>query len=76
MQLKQLVKIISVIIALILNYFLATYCAKLLDINDVVFKSITGMTPDIKGNIMLFIVLVFFETLITIKIYDKVVKEK
>lgn len=73
---KKILIIILIIIGLVINYFLASFLANLLNISDVVFKSMTGMTPDIKGNIMLFIVFVFIESLIILKIYNVRVKQK
>lgn len=73
---KKILIIILIIIGLVINYFLASFLSNLLNISDVVFKSMTGMTPDIKGNIMLFIVFVFIESLIILKIYNVRVKQK
>lgn len=59
------------LLIMIVDYCLAIFIADCLNIKEVVFKSITGMSPDLKGKTMIFIIIVFIEGMIGINLFDK-----
>ncbi len=71
MNLKKIKYLILTMLFLIINYLLAYFLASIFNIEKTVFKSLTGMLPNIRGDIMIYIVLIFIEVSIFSKIQDK-----
>lgn len=71
MKYQKIVWVVVICLILFLNYLITLFLTQLLNIENVTFKSMTGITPNINGKIMLFIVLTFLEILIGSKIYEK-----
>lgn len=53
------------------DYWLALVISDCFNIREVVFKSITGMSPDLKGKTMIFIIILVIEGMIGINLFDK-----
>ncbi|MEG0025860.1 MAG: hypothetical protein RR847_03010 [Bacilli bacterium] len=68
---KNLILYFVLVTILFVDYFCSIFLAQLLHIDNYIFKSITGMMPDIRGDIMICFFLIIVEGIIAISIHDK-----
>ena len=76
MNSKKSVYLIMLLILIILDIFLSNEISRYLNIEHTIIKSLSGMTPNLKGPIVIFILLCFLEMLIIFKIYENITNKK